>query len=120
MVGRSRTGDVHFSLPSRAGSPSASLQADPLSDDEIEAGMATDPDAAPDTSHLAMIPDPRGIRERLAMTQQAFAGLLGIPLGTLRNWEQGRTRPDPAAVALFRILDTEPKAALRALRRRAA
>jgi putative transcriptional regulator len=38
-----------------------------------------------------------------------------IPLATLRNWEQARVEPDPAARALLRILDREPQAALRAL-----
>ncbi len=40
---------------------------------------------------------------------------LGVPVATLRNWEQGRTQPDPAAVALLRIVEREPEAAFRAL-----
>lgn len=55
------------------------------------------------------------IRLRLGLTQAEFAKSLGIPLATLRNWEQGRTPPDPAARALLRVLDREPEAALRAL-----
>ncbi len=49
------------------------------------------------------------------MTQVAFAEAIGVPVATLRNWEQGRVAPDPAARALLRILDREPEAALRAL-----
>jgi putative transcriptional regulator len=60
------------------------------------------------------------IRKRLGMSQQQFAATLGIPIATLRNWEQNRVMMEPATIALMRILAHEPKAALRALRRRAA
>ena len=43
----------------------------------------------------------REARAKLAMTQAEMAALTKIPLATLRNWEQGRTAPDPAARALF-------------------
>jgi putative transcriptional regulator len=49
------------------------------------------------------------------MTQAQFARALRIPLSTLRNWEQGRVLPDPAARSLLAIVAKEPKAALRAL-----
>jgi putative transcriptional regulator len=54
------------------------------------------------------------------LSQKAFAETLGIPVATLRNWEQNRVAMEPATVALMRILVKEPEAALRALRRRAA
>jgi putative transcriptional regulator len=60
------------------------------------------------------------IRKRLGLSQKAFAETLGIPVATLRNWEQNRVAMEPATVALMRILAKEPEAALRALRRRAA
>lgn len=60
------------------------------------------------------------IRKRLRMSKQAFADTLGIPVATLRNWEQNRVAMEPATIALMRILAREPEAALRALRRRAA
>lgn len=56
------------------------------------------------------------VRKRLGMTQEQFAAALHIPLPTLRNWEQGRTLPDPAARALLTIVAKEPEAALRALK----
>ena len=59
---------------------------------------------------------PALIRERMGMTQVEFAETLGIPVATLRNWEQGRVRIDPAARALFRIVSRDPKRALRALK----
>ena len=63
---------------------------------------------------------PWHIRKRLGMSQKEFADTLGIPVGTLRNWEQNRVAMEPATVALMRILAREPKAALRALRHKAA
>lgn len=56
------------------------------------------------------------VRKQLSMTQEQFAAALHIPLPTLRNWEQGRTLPDPAARALLTIVAKEPEAALRALK----
>jgi len=60
------------------------------------------------------------IRKRLRMSQREFAATLGIPIATLRNWEQNRVAMEPATVALMRILAREPGAALRALGRCAA
>ena len=58
---------------------------------------------------------PRVLREKLQMTQTEFARALRIPLATLRNWEQGRALPDPAARSLLTIVARNPRAALRAL-----
>jgi putative transcriptional regulator len=56
------------------------------------------------------------VRRKLGLTQPAFARVLGIPLGTLRNWEQNRFLMEPAAQTLLKLVDREPEAALRALR----
>src|SRR4051795_5646744 len=64
----------------------------------------------------------QSVRRQLGMTQVAFAEALRIPLATLRNWEQGRVQPDPAARSLLLIVARNPDAALAALaakRRRA-
>lgn len=74
-----------------------------------------DPDA-PMRSE-AWAPSPATIRRALGMTQDRFATTIGVPVATLRNWEQGRVAPDPAARALLLILEREPEAALRALAR---
>ena len=73
-----------------------------------------DPGAAPGT-FVEDVP-PAQIREHMGMTQVEFAEALRIPVATLRNWEQGRVRIDPAARALFRILNRDPKHALKALK----
>ena len=58
---------------------------------------------------------PQILRKRLGMTQAEFARALRIPLATLRNWEQGRVLPDPAARSLLTLVARSPKAALKAL-----
>ena|SRR3989338_9291020 len=55
------------------------------------------------------------IREKLGLTQAKFAAMLCVSLGTLRNWEQGRTYPEGAAIALLRVADLRPAAVLEAL-----
>jgi putative transcriptional regulator len=48
-------------------------------------------------SNFAPVIPPQILRKHLEMTQSEFAKALRIPLSTLRNWEQGRVLPDPAA-----------------------
>ncbi len=55
------------------------------------------------------------VRARLGLSQTEFARALCIPVATLRNWEQGRVRPDPAAQSLLRIVANNPSAAFAAL-----
>ena len=59
----------------------------------------------------------RQARARLDMTQQEMADLTKIPLATLRNWEQGRTKPDPAARALFKLIVKKPRDSAKILQR---
>ena len=73
-------------------------------DADVARQIAEDPDTAPDLTEEPLPPDPRVLRAAAGMTQAAFAELLGVPLGTLRNWEQGRTPPEPGAQALFRLM----------------
>lgn len=48
-------------------------------------------------------------------TQEGFAARYRIPVGTLRDWEQGRREPDAAALAYLRVVEREPEAVARAL-----
>lgn len=48
------------------------------------------------------------VRARHGLSQREFATLLGVDVDTLRNWEQGRNRPDPAALSLVRAYDEAP------------
>jgi putative transcriptional regulator len=57
-------------------------------------------------------PDVRSLRERYGLSQPKFAALLGISVGTLRNWEQGRRKPEGSARVLLRIAAKHPDAVL--------
>ena len=60
-------------------------------------------------------PDVRLIRERYGLTQEKFARLLGISVATLRNWEQGRRKPEGAARILLQVAVRHPEAVLDAV-----
>lgn len=53
--------------------------------------------------------DVAALRRFIGLTQADFASALGISVHTLRNWEQGRRKPEGAAVALLRIAARHPK-----------
>ncbi len=63
-------------------------------------------------------PDPKVkvIRERLGVSQDKFAMILGVSKRTVENWEQGRRHPTGAARSLLRIVEADPEHALQALR----
>jgi putative transcriptional regulator len=78
-------------------------------EDEIRRHAIEDgeePDADNASGHV-VIP-PALVRAKTGLTQDQFARALRIPVKTLRNWEQGRTRPDPAANALFVLVNADP------------
>jgi putative transcriptional regulator len=54
-------------------------------------------------------PDVREIREYYSLTQEKFARLLGVSVGTLRNWEQGRRQPEGAARVLLQVAARHPE-----------
>ena len=53
---------------------------------------------------------PKIIRTKLKLSQSAFAGLMGVSLRTVQDWEQGRRKPSGPAVALLRIAEQKPEA----------
>jgi putative transcriptional regulator len=55
-------------------------------------------------------PDVRQIRARYRLSQREFAALLGISVGTLRNWEQGRRKPEGPARVLLQVAAQHPDA----------
>lgn len=57
----------------------------------------------------------RRVRRRTGLSQAAFAARIGVPLDTVRNWEQGKRAPAGPARALLRVLDRAPEPALAAL-----
>ena len=60
--------------------------------------------------------DVKTIRERLGKSQPEFALMIGVSVGTLRNWEQGRRTPDGPARALLQVASKNPDAVAKALR----
>jgi putative transcriptional regulator len=62
----------------------------------------------------------QAVREQADLSQAQFARLLNVSVKTLQNWEQARREPTGPAKALLRIVEKEPKVALRALRAEAA
>jgi putative transcriptional regulator len=61
--------------------------------------------------------DVRATRQLLRLSQAAFAKKFGFQPATLRNWEQGRTRPDGPARVLLAVIARHPEAVEDALRK---
>ena len=61
--------------------------------------------------------DIRAVRRKLGLSQTAFAAKFGFQPATLRNWEQGRTRPDGPARVLLAVIARHPEAVEDALRK---
>jgi putative transcriptional regulator len=61
--------------------------------------------------------DVRATRKSLGLSQAAFAMKFGFQQGTLKNWEQGRTRPDGPARVLLAVIACHPEAVEDALRK---
>ncbi len=59
----------------------------------------------------------QAVRLKLDLSQPQFAALLGVPVATLRNWEQGRVWPDPAAMTLLLLVHDDPALLTERLRR---
>lgn len=93
---------------------------DAMTDEEVHAAAMKDPDARPMTdeefARAKRVPRARTLRRALGLTQEEFAARFQIPIGTLRDWEQGRTEPDQPARAYLKVIAGDPEAVQRALR----
>jgi putative transcriptional regulator len=78
----------------------------------ISAGKA---DPASYRVHVPAEIDVRAIRTQMGLSQEAFAERFGFAVGTLRDWEQKRRRPEASARVLLRVIEREPEAVQRAL-----
>lgn len=91
-----------------------------MTDDEVYAAALADPDAQPLTeerlAQVRRVPRSKTLRRALGLTQEEFAARFQIPLGTLRDWEQGRAEPDQTARAYLRAIAGDAAAVARALR----
>ncbi len=91
-----------------------------LSDAEIEQTAASDSDnpALGDDILAAAVLGRRVrlARKRLGLSQSRFAERFRIPVATLRDWEQGRHKPDATALAYLTVIERAPDAVERALK----
>jgi len=85
----------------------------------VERAALADPDARPltraDLKRMKRTPQAKIIRRALRMTQEEFAARYRIPLGTLRDWEQGRAVPDQPARAYLTVIARSPHEVQQAL-----
>ena len=89
-----------------------------------EREISPDPRAIVTAAHQAARAATRGsrtramrsnVRGRTGLTQTAFAARIGVPVETVRNWEQGKRSPRGPARALLKVLDEAPEAAFAVL-----
>ena len=93
---------------------------DAMTVEERRAAALSDPDAQPltesDFKRMKATPQAKIIRRALGLSQEEFAERFHIPIGTLRDWEQGRKDPDAAARAYLIVIGRNPAAVAEALR----
>jgi transcriptional regulator with XRE-family HTH domain len=65
------------------------------------------------SSRARRVPTVRALRTKLNLTQEEFAARFHLPLGTVRDWEQGAHRPDKAAQVLLTVIAKDPDAVAR-------
>ena len=70
--------------------------------------------SAPDATNA------RRIRSQTRLTQAEFAARIGVPIETVRNWEQGKRSPRGPARALLKLIDQAPDVAFQVLGRKSA
>ena len=91
---------------------------DAMSKGQRRAAATHDADAKPltpaDFKRMKRTPQVKLIRRALGLTQEEFAGRFHIPLGTLRDWEQGRCEPDQPARAYLTVIAHDPEGVKRA------
>jgi len=90
-----------------------------MTDEEVTSAAEGDPDARPVTPEqlrtARRVPRAKTLRRALALTQEEFSVRYHIPLGTLRDWEQGRCQPDQPARAYLAVIAHDPEGVKRAL-----
>ncbi len=78
-----------------------------------------DPDNRPltdsDLQRMKRTPQAKIIRRALKLSQEQFSSQYQIAIGTLRDWEQNRSRPDKAAQAYLKVIAREPEMVRKAL-----
>jgi putative transcriptional regulator len=90
-----------------------------MTQERLDAAARSDPDNRPlmpaDFARMKRTPQVKIIRRALGLSQEDFAARYHIPIGTLRDWEQGRAVPDQAARAYLTVIARDPEAVRKAL-----
>jgi putative transcriptional regulator len=85
---------------------------DAMTEEERHAAALADPDAQPMTDEelqkIKPVPQVKIIRRALRLSQEEFAAHFHIPVGTLRDWEQGRSEPDAPGRAYLTVIARKP------------
>jgi putative transcriptional regulator len=114
-----KDGTVVEVLPDGSERPFPEQPMRPMTEEEIHAAALSDPDALPMTEtelrNARRVPRIKTMRRALHLTQEEFAARYHIPLGTLRDWEQGRSEPDQTAKAYLKVIAANPEAIYQAL-----
>jgi putative transcriptional regulator len=112
-------GSVVEVLADRSERPLSDTSMRPMTPEEVEEAARADPDARPMTAEqmakARRIPRIKTLRRALGLTQEEFAARYKIPLGTLRDWEQGRSEPDQPARAYLTVIAHDPEGVRRSL-----
>jgi putative transcriptional regulator len=87
--------------------------------DGSERALASDPQSIATAAHNAARAQEasyaRNVRGQTGLTQAAFAARIGVPVETVRNWEQGKRSPRGPARALLKVIEQAPDAAFAVL-----
>ncbi|MDL2216910.1 helix-turn-helix domain-containing protein [Desulfovibrio sp. OttesenSCG-928-M14] len=79
--------------------------------DSMKEAVAIAQGTMPEASYNVHIPETvnvKAIRASLGLSQAGFAARFGLSLHSLRNWEQGKRTPDPAARAYLKVIEKAP------------
>lgn len=97
---------------------------DAMTDEEAYANALADPDNPPLTQEqmraTPRMPRVKVMRRALQLTQEEFSARYHIPIGTLRDWEQGCSEPDQPAKAYLKVIAADPQRTAEALAKGAA
>jgi putative transcriptional regulator len=90
-----------------------------MDDVAVRAAAKKDADALPLTkkqmASMKRTPPVKVLRRALGLTQEEFSARFQIPLGTLRDWEQGRAQPDLPTRAYLKVIARDPDLVRKAL-----
>jgi putative transcriptional regulator len=115
-----KNGDITKRTPEkRREEADAWARLDAMTEEEKHTAALSDPDAQPQTpervARMKRTPQAKIVRRALGLSQEEFAAHYRIPIGTLRDWEQGRSEPDAPGRAYLWVIAKEPEMVREAL-----